>query len=202
MTTTTHRGFKMYAEFPHRDYSDSPERILTVQESSLATESKVWIGLDDNRAHLSVEEARRVAEALQEFAGRPTGFLDSEGRPIYEGDILRVSTSDFAHDLHGTWADYQVTFRNGLWVGHYLQSEKGQILPNGYLACELSDYVDSDALSDKERFFAQHDRYRTLVGAVLVIENPEGSFESLANSWLTRGRPASGSDDENKIRED
>lgn len=57
----TQRGFAMYADIP------TVVGNFTVQQSSLATERKVWVGLRDTRAHLSVDEARRVQQALTEF---------------------------------------------------------------------------------------------------------------------------------------
>lgn len=59
----------MYARFEHADYEGDPERLFTVQESSLATERKVWIGQGDERAHLNEDEARIVRDALTEFLG-------------------------------------------------------------------------------------------------------------------------------------
>jgi hypothetical protein len=61
----TPRGFVMYADFRHEDHR-GPHRF-TVQESSLATERRVWIGSDDDRAHLNETEARAVRVALTEF---------------------------------------------------------------------------------------------------------------------------------------
>lgn len=63
----TPRGFAMYATFEHADYPGDETGIFTVQESSLATEHKVWIGRNEHRAHLSVDEARTVRDALTEF---------------------------------------------------------------------------------------------------------------------------------------
>lgn len=67
----TPRGFAMYEEFTFEAYQgDQSPRVFTVQESSLATERKVWIGSSmSNRAHLNVEEARKVRDALTEFLG-------------------------------------------------------------------------------------------------------------------------------------
>lgn len=64
----TPRGFAIYAEFDHSDYEGDKRSLFTVQESSLATERKVWIGKDD-RAHLNEDEARIVRDALSEFLG-------------------------------------------------------------------------------------------------------------------------------------
>lgn len=65
----TARGFAMYTEFMFKPYESQPEQEFTVQESSLASEQKVWIGVGSDRAHLNVEEARRVRDALTEFLG-------------------------------------------------------------------------------------------------------------------------------------
>lgn len=57
----TARNFAMYADIPTEDGN------FTVQQSSLATEHRVWIGLEGDRGHLNVEEAERVRDALNEF---------------------------------------------------------------------------------------------------------------------------------------
>jgi hypothetical protein len=53
----------VYADIP------TPEGSFTVQESSLATEHQVWIGLGVTRAGLNKEQATRVRDALNEFIG-------------------------------------------------------------------------------------------------------------------------------------
>lgn len=59
----TSRGFR-YIEF-----TDFYGRQGGVQESSLATESLVWLGLDgDQRMHITQEDARKLAGILQYFA--------------------------------------------------------------------------------------------------------------------------------------
>lgn len=67
MKTFTARGFGMYADFQYSDYRGEPVRKFTVQESSLATERRVWIGADTERAHVTVEEAIIIRDALTEF---------------------------------------------------------------------------------------------------------------------------------------
>lgn len=79
MTTYTARGFAVYTQFPVESYDGKP-REFSVQESSLATERRVWIGTDDptnstdpsDRAHLNETEARKVRDALSEFLGDDT----------------------------------------------------------------------------------------------------------------------------------
>lgn len=67
----TERGFAVYAEFEHSDYESTAPESYTVQESSLATERKVWVGGGTCRAHLNEAEARMVRDALNEFLAEP-----------------------------------------------------------------------------------------------------------------------------------
>ncbi len=62
----TDRGFGL-TEILVSDYQGQPPRPFTVQQSSLATECKVWIGVGDTRAHMSIGEATRVRDALNAF---------------------------------------------------------------------------------------------------------------------------------------
>lgn len=67
----TDRGFEIWERFKFRPYEEKNEEEFTVQTSSLATERKVWIGVSElYRAHLNVEEAIRVRDAL-------TGFIQA-----------------------------------------------------------------------------------------------------------------------------
>jgi len=60
----TNRGFAIW-EFPNADYRVEPERTVTVQESSLATEQRVWVGYSDGeRMHLTIDAARELKDAL------------------------------------------------------------------------------------------------------------------------------------------
>lgn len=58
----------MYAEIPYEQYRGEGVDILQVQESSLATERKVWVGPHDgHRMHLDENTARALRDALTEF---------------------------------------------------------------------------------------------------------------------------------------
>jgi hypothetical protein len=69
------RGFG-YMRFEYKDYRGGEPRSFSVQESSLATEQKLWVGPDEShindhgiifeapRAHLGIEEVRKVRDAL------------------------------------------------------------------------------------------------------------------------------------------
>jgi len=59
---TTERGFKVFAEFRDKYHHET-----RVQESSAASERCVWIFTESNAAHLTVEMAKQVRDALNEF---------------------------------------------------------------------------------------------------------------------------------------
>lgn len=62
----TERGFAVYTalELPDDGYAG---KVFTVQESSLATERKLWVGLDLHRAHLNAEQVTIIRDALTEW---------------------------------------------------------------------------------------------------------------------------------------
>ena len=109
----TPRGFAIDADFTQQDYQGSPERAFTVQESSLATERKVWIGSGSDRAHLNEAEARMVRDALTEFLGdgdvaesHPALAAQSEevlAQGIYD-EMTFVSTPESRMDVARDWA--------------------------------------------------------------------------------------------------
>lgn len=73
----TARGFE-FTQFRFSDYQGAEERTYTVQESSLATERRLWVGPTNayvdltgqgeytlmERAHLDVESVRKLRDAL------------------------------------------------------------------------------------------------------------------------------------------
>lgn len=75
----TPRGFSMYAEFRYSPYRGEPEEIVTVQESSLATERRVWVGTTD-RMHLTEKDAAIVRDALHRFIR--AGKIDPTTEPV------------------------------------------------------------------------------------------------------------------------
>ncbi|WP_155589395.1 hypothetical protein [Bacillus amyloliquefaciens] len=46
---------------------------------------------------------------------------------------------------YGSWAIYEVVYRNGIWVAQYVVSETGVVLPRGYAARELIDYFNQES---------------------------------------------------------
>lgn len=65
----TNRGFRLW-EFPNADYAGQDSYTVTVQESSLASQRKVWVGpRRGDRMHLGVLEARMLRDALTQWLG-------------------------------------------------------------------------------------------------------------------------------------
>lgn len=84
----TERGFAIW-RIPNADYTGEPERIVTVQESSLATEFRVWVGYsDEQRMHLTADAARQVRDALTAWLGE-TGL---EAAPAVPESDTRAET--------------------------------------------------------------------------------------------------------------
>lgn len=63
----TSRGFGVYASFD--DYYD---KRVTMQDSSLATEPCVWLGVHEHRSHLTIDMATEIRDQL-------TGWLIDVG---------------------------------------------------------------------------------------------------------------------------
>lgn len=73
--------------------------------------------------------------------GTSTGLCDSNGQLIRVGDILRKEVT-CNNELHGDWALYRVELQGLTPVIRYVSSEKGEILPAGYLGAPLADEYD------------------------------------------------------------
>ena len=76
--TPTTRGFLVAI------FVDRYQNLCSIQESSLATENCIWLGLDapdaGARMHLTQDMARELAEALVRFAD--TGNLNPDQRKV------------------------------------------------------------------------------------------------------------------------
>lgn len=73
--------------------------------------------------------------------GLPTGLVDSDGRMIRVGDLLRKPV-ECNEEFHGTWSIYRVKLQGIVPIIAYVESEKGKLLPEGYLAAPLADEYD------------------------------------------------------------
>jgi hypothetical protein len=60
---------------------------------------------------------------------------------IRVGDLLRKPT-ECNEDFHGAWSIYRVKLRGIVPIIAYVESEKGKLLPEGYLAAPLSGEYD------------------------------------------------------------
>lgn len=72
-----------------------------------------------------------------------TEFLDKNNVEICESDVVKKKVT-VNKELHGDFALYEVLKINGVWVLSYLCSEKGQVLPKGYLRSFLLDEFEID----------------------------------------------------------
>lgn len=70
--------------------------------------------------------------------GANTGLCDSMGKPILIGDSVKIENT-CNQEYHGDFAIYKVCLRGMIPILTYVESEKGKLLPEGYLATSLSE---------------------------------------------------------------
>lgn len=81
-----------------------------------------------------------------------TMFADKYGRELFLGDVVRAQIAEAFREfgVHGDWAEYEITKAPGGYALSYLRSEKGAVLPFGYLSSFITDF-DSKELPDMKR---------------------------------------------------
>lgn len=81
-----------------------------------------------------------------------TMMADRDGREIFLGDVIRADVDEAFREIgvHGDWAEYQITKAPGGYALSYLRSQKGAVLPFGYLSCFMAEF-GRDALPDIKR---------------------------------------------------
>lgn len=62
--------------FPYFELTDSYGQKFTIQMSSAASQDHIWMGISDNRAHLTRDMARSIIPILQQFAD--TGWIGEQ----------------------------------------------------------------------------------------------------------------------------
>lgn len=73
------------------------------------------------------------------------GISDSDGKNLYWDCLIRMKV-DVGKDIHGEWAEYILKEKRGFPVLVYKKSQKGQVLPDGYLSALLSNFYDEKML--------------------------------------------------------
>lgn len=76
-----------------------------------------------------------------------TGFADLAGHELYLGDVVRADVEEPFQEMHGTWCEYEITKAAGGYVLSYTRSEKGCLLPFGYVSCFMAEF-EPDAVPD------------------------------------------------------
>ncbi|MCA8972871.1 MAG: hypothetical protein KDC95_24010, partial [Planctomycetes bacterium] len=96
-----------------------------------------------------------------------TGYRDNNGNPILIGSVVRMPVT-LNTEVHGEWSDYTVIQKGMIPVLSYLRSEKGQIVPKGYMASLLSDEYDSKLL-----IFATDSTFLRPINSIIVQDSNE-----------------------------
>lgn len=104
-------------------------------------------GLVENALVMTIEQ---ILNELPDQGPQHTGLYDSDGMGIVVGAILRQAVEG-NQDVHGEWAEYRVELQGLTPVLRYVRSEKGAVLPEGYLASLLAEHY-----SDKMFLFAKN----------------------------------------------
>lgn len=81
-----------------------------------------------------------------------TMMADKDGCELFLGDVVRAPVAEAFREfgVHGDWAEYEITKAPGGYALSYLRSQKGTVLPFGYLCCFMTEF-DSDELPDLKR---------------------------------------------------
>jgi hypothetical protein len=116
----TNRGFQI-TEIDVADYRGEKPRTLQVQESSLASERKVWLGQKNGpahgepgrRFHLNEDEARQVRDALTRFLGDERPPAPSAAAVLHEvvtriDEARYVNEARYDEDTSSPWANTDV----------------------------------------------------------------------------------------------
>jgi hypothetical protein len=95
-------------------------------------------------------------EEAYSFHGRErTMILDTKGRMICVGDIIRHPVQEPFQEMHGSWGEYVIEKAPGGYRMSYWQSEKGKVLPRGYTGGYMHEFVmDHECKNLKEMVFA------------------------------------------------
>lgn len=90
------------------------------------------------------------------MSSESTGFADQVGFEIYLGDVVRANIEKPFQELHGAWADYEITKAAGGYVLSYIRSEKGCQLPFGYTATFMNQFALDELPDLKQLIWSKH----------------------------------------------
>lgn len=88
-----------------------------------------------------------------------TMMADKDGSELFLGDVVRADVHAAYREfgVHGDWAEYEITKAPGGYALTYLRSEKGAVLPYGYLSCFLTEFDQEALLPDLKRVMFARD---------------------------------------------
>lgn len=86
-----------------------------------------------------------------------TMFADASGRELFLGDVVRADVDEAFREfgVHGDWAEYEITKAPGGYALSYLRSQKGTVLPYGYLSCFMAEFNQKELPDIKRIMWAR-----------------------------------------------
>lgn len=119
--------------------SDALERIQNDAEMSSNEYKQAFLAAVNLLMDSSNEHVKTIGTATSLMIA--TGLCDSDGVMLSFGDLVQKPT-ECNEDMHGSWAVYEVVRQGSTPLLSYRYSERGEVLPSGYLVAPLSDEYD------------------------------------------------------------
>ena len=104
-----------------------------------------------------IGEVPGVAASSTAASRERTMMADRNGRELFLGDVVRADVDEPFRSIgpHGDWSEYEITKSPGGYALSYLRSEKGAVLPYGYLCCGMTEFGGDDLPGMKDLMFAR-----------------------------------------------
>lgn len=86
-----------------------------------------------------------------------TMIADKDGKELFLGDVVRADVDEAFREfgVHGDWAEYEITKAPGGYALTYLRSQKGVVLPYGYLSCFMIEFGQENLPDIKRIMFSR-----------------------------------------------